>query len=87
MGRLVQVTSLAEDRCRRPSLYILQLLFKEFNLNQIVCDHGVHILVPMGLVLGFYLDRRNDENLTAFRDKGGLLFKRKLRPSEEVTWK
>lgn len=45
------------------------------NVIQIVRDHWVHILVPMGFVLGCYLDRRNDEKLTAFRNKS-LLFKR-----------
>uniref|UniRef100_UPI00063CA1C7 NADH dehydrogenase [ubiquinone] 1 beta subcomplex subunit 1 n=1 Tax=Odobenus rosmarus divergens TaxID=9708 RepID=UPI00063CA1C7 len=56
------------------------------NVIQIVRDHWVHILVPMGFVLGCYLDRKNDEKLTAFRNKS-LLFKRELRPNEEVTWK
>uniref|UniRef100_UPI001659F639 NADH dehydrogenase [ubiquinone] 1 beta subcomplex subunit 1-like n=1 Tax=Halichoerus grypus TaxID=9711 RepID=UPI001659F639 len=56
------------------------------NVIQIVCDHWVHILVPMGFVLGCYLDGKNDEKLTAFRNKS-LLFKRELRPNEEVTWK
>uniref|UniRef100_A0A0N8ET93 NADH dehydrogenase [ubiquinone] 1 beta subcomplex subunit 1 n=1 Tax=Heterocephalus glaber TaxID=10181 RepID=A0A0N8ET93_HETGA len=56
------------------------------NLVQIVRDHWVHILVPMGFVLGWYMDRRNDEKLTAFRNKS-MLFKRELRPNEEVTWK
>uniref|UniRef100_A0A0D9RFX2 NADH dehydrogenase [ubiquinone] 1 beta subcomplex subunit 1 n=1 Tax=Chlorocebus sabaeus TaxID=60711 RepID=A0A0D9RFX2_CHLSB len=56
------------------------------NLLQIVRDHWVHVLVPMGFVIGCYLDRKNDERLTAFRNKS-LLFKRELRPNEEVTWK
>ncbi|XP_066197470.1 NADH dehydrogenase [ubiquinone] 1 beta subcomplex subunit 1 isoform X1 [Saccopteryx leptura] len=56
------------------------------NLVQIVRDHWVHILVPLGFVVGYYLDRKNDEKLTAFRNKS-LLFKRELRPNEEVTWK
>ncbi|XP_045863828.1 NADH dehydrogenase [ubiquinone] 1 beta subcomplex subunit 1 [Meles meles] len=56
------------------------------NIIQIVRDHWVHILVPVGFVFGCYLDRRNDETLTAFRNKS-LLFKRELRPNEEVTWK
>uniref|UniRef100_A0A7J8JYF7 NADH dehydrogenase [ubiquinone] 1 beta subcomplex subunit 1 n=2 Tax=Molossus molossus TaxID=27622 RepID=A0A7J8JYF7_MOLMO len=56
------------------------------NLIQIVRDHWVHVLVPMGFVLGCYLDRKNDEKLTAFRNKS-MLFKRELRPNEEVTWK
>lgn len=56
------------------------------NVLQIVRDHWVHILVPVGFVFGCYLDRRSDEKLTAFRNKS-LLFKRELRPNEEVTWK
>lgn len=56
------------------------------NLLQIVRDHWVHILVPVGFVFGCYLDRKNDEKLTAFRNKS-MLFKRELRPNEEVTWK
>ncbi|XP_059039416.1 NADH dehydrogenase [ubiquinone] 1 beta subcomplex subunit 1 [Mustela lutreola] len=56
------------------------------NIIQIVRDHWVHILVPVGFVFGCYLDRRNDETLTSFRNKS-LLFKRELRPNEEVTWK
>ncbi|XP_042778831.1 NADH dehydrogenase [ubiquinone] 1 beta subcomplex subunit 1-like [Panthera tigris] len=56
------------------------------NVIQIVCDHWVHTLVPVGFVLGCYLDKKNDEKLTAFQNKSVLL-KRELRPSEEVTWK
>ncbi|TEA30572.1 hypothetical protein DBR06_SOUSAS4110004, partial [Sousa chinensis] len=56
------------------------------NLLQIVCDRWVHILVPVGFVVGCYLDRKNDEKLIAFRNKS-LLYKRELRPSEEVTRK
>ncbi|XP_065763035.1 NADH dehydrogenase [ubiquinone] 1 beta subcomplex subunit 1 isoform X1 [Muntiacus reevesi] len=56
------------------------------NLLQVVRDHWVHVLVPMGFVFGYYLDRKNDEKLTAFRNKS-LLYKRELKPNEEVTWK
>ncbi|XP_043850326.1 NADH dehydrogenase [ubiquinone] 1 beta subcomplex subunit 1-like [Dromiciops gliroides] len=56
------------------------------NLIQAVCDHWVHILVPMGFVVGHYLDKRSDENLTAFWNKS-MLFKRELKPNKEVTWK
>ncbi|XP_041617340.1 NADH dehydrogenase [ubiquinone] 1 beta subcomplex subunit 1-like, partial [Vulpes lagopus] len=58
----------------------------KINVIQIVGDHWVRILVPMGFVLGCYIDRKNDEKLTAFRNKS-LLFRRELRPNEEVTWK
>ncbi|XP_045372439.2 NADH dehydrogenase [ubiquinone] 1 beta subcomplex subunit 1 [Camelus bactrianus] len=56
------------------------------SLLQVVRDHWVHILVPMGFVFGWYLDKKNDEKLTAFWNES-LLFKRELRPREEVTWK
>ncbi|XP_028363571.1 NADH dehydrogenase [ubiquinone] 1 beta subcomplex subunit 1 isoform X1 [Phyllostomus discolor] len=59
---------------------------RRMNLIQLVRDHWVHVLVPMGFAVGWYLDRRNEEKLTGFRNKS-LLFKRELRPDEEVTWK
>ncbi|XP_006879176.1 PREDICTED: NADH dehydrogenase [ubiquinone] 1 beta subcomplex subunit 1 [Elephantulus edwardii] len=49
-------------------------------------DHWVHVLVPIGFLIGCYLDRRDDEKLTAFRNKS-MLYKRELRDNEEVTWK
>ena len=45
------------------------------NLLQVVCDHWVRLFVPMGFVFGCYLERKNDEKLTAFRNKS-LLYKR-----------
>ncbi|XP_055461074.1 NADH dehydrogenase [ubiquinone] 1 beta subcomplex subunit 1-like [Psammomys obesus] len=56
------------------------------NLFQLVRDHWVHILVPSGFIFGCYLDRRDDEKLTAFRNKS-MLFQRELRSNEEVIWK
>lgn len=53
---------------------------------QLLREHWVHILVPAGFVFGCYLDRKDDEKLTAFRNKS-MLFQRELRPNEEVTWK
>ncbi|KAK7802036.1 hypothetical protein U0070_025709 [Myodes glareolus] len=64
-------------------------IYKEaatMTLLQLVREHWVHILVPVGFVFGCYLDRRDDEKLTAFRNKS-MLFRRELRPNEEVTWK
>ncbi|XP_060947431.1 NADH dehydrogenase [ubiquinone] 1 beta subcomplex subunit 1-like [Limanda limanda] len=49
-------------------------------------EHWATILVPMGFVFGWYLDRQQDTMLTAFRNKS-LLFGRELKPGEEVTWK
>lgn len=45
------------------------------NFAQAVRDHWVHILVPLGFVIGCYLDRWNDEKLSAFRNKS-LLYQR-----------
>uniref|UniRef100_UPI001ED7D7AC NADH dehydrogenase [ubiquinone] 1 beta subcomplex subunit 1-like n=1 Tax=Scatophagus argus TaxID=75038 RepID=UPI001ED7D7AC len=56
------------------------------NILAFVRDHWVNVLVPMGFVIGCYLDRQQDQKLTAFRNKSAL-FKRELRPGEEVTWK
>uniref|UniRef100_A0A9L0K0W7 NADH dehydrogenase [ubiquinone] 1 beta subcomplex subunit 1 n=2 Tax=Equus TaxID=9789 RepID=A0A9L0K0W7_EQUAS len=67
-------------------ILMILTLASMMNLIQLVRDHWVHILVPMGFVVGCYLDRKNDEKLTAFRNKS-VLFKRELRPNEEVTWK
>ncbi|KAM9238815.1 NADH dehydrogenase [ubiquinone] 1 beta subcomplex subunit 1 isoform 1-T1 [Leptosomus discolor] len=56
------------------------------NFAQALRDHWVHILVPLGFVIGCYLDRWNDEKLSTFRNKS-LLYRRELKPGEEVTWK
>ncbi|XP_043847304.1 NADH dehydrogenase [ubiquinone] 1 beta subcomplex subunit 1-like [Dromiciops gliroides] len=56
------------------------------NLIQAVRDHWTHILVPMGFVVGYYLDKRSDEKLTGFWNKS-MLFKRDLKLNVEVTWK
>ncbi|KAJ1076500.1 hypothetical protein K5549_008199, partial [Capra hircus] len=39
------------------------------NLLQVVCDHWVRLFVPMRFVFRCYLDRKNDEKLTAFCNK------------------
>ena len=44
------------------------------NLLQVVRDHWLHVLVPVGFVFGYYLDRKNDEELTAFWSKS-LIYK------------
>ncbi|KAI9999467.1 hypothetical protein NQD34_018514 [Periophthalmus magnuspinnatus] len=56
------------------------------NLAALVKNNWMQILVPLGFVIGMYLDRKQDEKLTAFRNKS-LLFGRELKPGEEVTWK
>ncbi|XP_045850685.1 NADH dehydrogenase [ubiquinone] 1 beta subcomplex subunit 1-like [Meles meles] len=54
------------------------------NVIRIIRDQKAHTLVPVEFVLGCYVDRKNDEMLTAFRKKN--LSRRELRPKEEVTW-
>ncbi|XP_043314228.1 LOW QUALITY PROTEIN: NADH dehydrogenase [ubiquinone] 1 beta subcomplex subunit 1-like [Cervus canadensis] len=56
------------------------------NLLQVVHDRWVHILVPMEFAFGCYLDKNNDEKLTAFQNRS-LLYKKTLKSNEEVTWK
>ncbi|KAL7388891.1 hypothetical protein ABVT39_022651 [Epinephelus coioides] len=56
------------------------------NFVALAREHWVNILVPMGFVFGWYLDRQQDQKLTAFRNKSAL-FSRELKPGEEVTWK
>ncbi|XP_056150551.1 NADH dehydrogenase [ubiquinone] 1 beta subcomplex subunit 1-like [Lampris incognitus] len=56
------------------------------NFGAIVREYWVNILVPMGFVIGMYLDRRQDEKLTAYRNKS-ILYRRELKPGEEVTWR
>ncbi|XP_074398560.1 NADH dehydrogenase [ubiquinone] 1 beta subcomplex subunit 1 isoform X1 [Zonotrichia albicollis] len=56
------------------------------NFAQAVREHWVHIFVPLGFVIGCYLDRWNDERLSAFRNKS-CLYRRELKPGEEVTWR
>ncbi|KAF4082548.1 hypothetical protein AMELA_G00152820 [Ameiurus melas] len=56
------------------------------NFAAIVREHWVNVLVPLGFVIGIYLDRCNDQKLTAFRNKSAL-YSRELKPGEEYTWK
>uniref|UniRef100_A0A6P8PHG8 NADH dehydrogenase [ubiquinone] 1 beta subcomplex subunit 1 n=1 Tax=Geotrypetes seraphini TaxID=260995 RepID=A0A6P8PHG8_GEOSA len=56
------------------------------NIIGVVGEHWTNVLVPLGFVIGWYWDKKNDEKLTAFRNKS-LLFKRDLKPGEEFTWK
>ncbi|MCI4389597.1 hypothetical protein PGIGA_G00099970 [Pangasianodon gigas] len=56
------------------------------NFAVMVREHWVNVLVPLGFVIGIYLDRWNDQKLTAFRNKSAL-YSRELKPGEEYTWK
>lgn len=42
------------------------------NFVALVRDHWVNILVPMGIVIGYYMDKAQDQKLTAFRNKSAL---------------
>lgn len=57
---------------------------EQLNLPPILCDHWVHILAAVGFVFGCYLDRKNNEKLTACWDKS-MLPKREMRPHEELS--
>uniref|UniRef100_A0A671E3H7 NADH dehydrogenase [ubiquinone] 1 beta subcomplex subunit 1 n=1 Tax=Rhinolophus ferrumequinum TaxID=59479 RepID=A0A671E3H7_RHIFE len=48
-----------------------------------VCNHSVHIFTPVGFVFGYYLDIKNYEKFTDFWNNS-MLFKRELRPNEEI---
>ncbi|KAJ8009305.1 hypothetical protein DPEC_G00087510 [Dallia pectoralis] len=56
------------------------------NFATLVREHWVNILVPIGFVIGIYMDRAQDQKLTSFRNKSAL-YSRELKPGEEVTWK
>lgn len=45
------------------------------NFVALAREHWVNILVPMGFVIGWYLDKQQDQKLTAFRNKS-VLFSR-----------
>ncbi|XP_075315355.1 NADH dehydrogenase [ubiquinone] 1 beta subcomplex subunit 1 [Odontesthes bonariensis] len=55
------------------------------NFVSVARQYGAHIFVPMGFVIGWYLDKQQDKKLTAFRNKS-TLYSRELKPGEEVTW-
>lgn len=42
------------------------------NFVALAREHWVNILVPMGFVIGWYLDKQQDQKLTAFRNKSAL---------------
>lgn len=56
------------------------------NFVALVREHWMQSLVPIGIIMGIYLDRWNDSRLTTFRNKSAL-YSRELKPGEEVTWK
>lgn len=54
---------------------ILQYFFSAGTMVNFVAlarEHWVNILVPMGFVIGWYLDKQQDKKLTAFRNKSAL---------------
>lgn len=56
------------------------------NFVALAREHWCQILVPMGFVIGWYLDKLQDQKLSAFRNKSAL-YSRELKPGEVVTWK
>uniref|UniRef100_A0A8C6ICA2 NADH dehydrogenase [ubiquinone] 1 beta subcomplex subunit 1 n=1 Tax=Mus spicilegus TaxID=10103 RepID=A0A8C6ICA2_MUSSI len=53
---------------------------------KLVGDYWVHILVHIKFVIECYLNKKNDEKLTAFWSKA-VMFKTQLRTQEEIlTW-
>lgn len=56
------------------------------NFLALARDHWTNIFLPLGFAIGWYLDKRQDEKLTTFRNKS-LLYGRELKPGEEMTWK
>ncbi|CAL8393357.1 unnamed protein product [Arctogadus glacialis] len=56
------------------------------NFVSLAREHWVNILVPMGFVIGWYMDKQQDQKLTAFRNRSAL-YGRELKPGEEYTWK
>lgn len=42
------------------------------NFVALAREHWVNILVPMGFVIGWYLDKQQDQKLTAFRNRSAL---------------
>ena len=42
------------------------------NFAALVREHWANILVPIGFVIGIYMDRAQDMKLTAFRNKSAL---------------
>ncbi|XP_053736341.1 NADH dehydrogenase [ubiquinone] 1 beta subcomplex subunit 1-like [Synchiropus splendidus] len=49
-------------------------------------EHWAQLFLPAGFLLGWYLDKLQDQKLTTYRNKS-LLYGRELKPGEEVTWK
>ncbi|CAB1339892.1 unnamed protein product [Coregonus sp. 'balchen'] len=49
------------------------------NFAALMRDHWVNIFVPLGFVIGIYMDRAQDQKLTAFRNKSAL-YSRELKP-------
>lgn len=51
------------------------------NFVALAREHWANILVPMGFVIGWYLDRLQDQKLTAFRNKSALYKRYDLKAS------
>ncbi|XP_070609230.1 NADH dehydrogenase [ubiquinone] 1 beta subcomplex subunit 1 [Erythrolamprus reginae] len=56
------------------------------NIIHLVRDHWPLTLCPIGFLVGWYFDRKNDEKLALFRNRSKL-YQRELKPGEDTTWK
>ncbi|XP_058024605.1 NADH dehydrogenase [ubiquinone] 1 beta subcomplex subunit 1 [Ahaetulla prasina] len=53
---------------------------------QLVRDLWPLTLCPLGFLVGWYFDKKNDEKLAIFRNKSKL-YQRELKPGEDAIWK
>lgn len=66
----VSFTSLDQDHLLQ--CIVLISVGTMVNFIALAREHWVNILVPMGFVIGWYLDKQQDLKLTAFRNKSAL---------------
>ncbi|XP_039202910.1 NADH dehydrogenase [ubiquinone] 1 beta subcomplex subunit 1 isoform X1 [Crotalus tigris] len=56
------------------------------NVIHLVRDHWPLALCPLGFLVGWYFDKKNDEKMAIFRNKSKL-YQRELKPGEDAIWK
>lgn len=66
--------SVFEQRIKLYNIFLISV-GTMVNFVALAREHWVNILVPMGFVIGWYLDKHQDQKLTAFRNKS-VLFSR-----------
>ncbi|XP_073494368.1 NADH dehydrogenase [ubiquinone] 1 beta subcomplex subunit 1 [Phyllobates terribilis] len=55
------------------------------NIVAFIRESWTYALLPVGVVVGYYLDKWNESKMTLFKNKSRL-FQRELKPNEEA-WK